>query len=297
MSANSKNKNKLIVGESYTFLIKNLVEIDDIKQFILDYNGLKFMINADNYKNYPFKLGDKINCKVDKINCAGKMFIEPEHPHFKDNGSYLFKILRNIEIKNMLDQTVHGIEVLDEFGIVHWIPNNTIDSKYFNKEIKLQIEKIKKGRLLFKKCNEFIYMPNLKVGERYEFEIVSKNEINRKKLLIVKDIYNEFHAIDLKLYQKYKLESKKQISARVIKFASDNRFMLEPDHPLYKINKAYQFKYQIIEDDGKNIQLELTDCFNQKVEAQVSKKYFDSNTNNDSIVMTISDIRKSIPLF
>ena len=80
--------------------------------------------------NYHLKTGQTINCRIDKINCTGKIFIEPEHPYYKLGEIYEFPLVR-IEKKNNLADS-------NEIFVVF--------TDVFNNEIKmLSNEKIVKG--------------------------------------------------------------------------------------------------------------------------------------------------------
>ena len=74
------------VGESYSFQIFKTVDISNEEFYmLLDPNGNKYLLPAINYKPYNFKIGEWIKCRIDKINCTGKMYIEPNHPVYKEN--------------------------------------------------------------------------------------------------------------------------------------------------------------------------------------------------------------------
>jgi hypothetical protein len=68
------------------------------------------------YEAYGFKPGDEIVCKIDRINCTGRIFLEPKHPVYNEGIIYTFDVLgfyeNNTEqILNVKDWTGNVIEV------------------------------------------------------------------------------------------------------------------------------------------------------------------------------------------
>jgi len=44
------------------------------------------------YQNYGIKPGNLLHCRIDKINCSGRVFLEPEHPFYQVGKQYVFKV-------------------------------------------------------------------------------------------------------------------------------------------------------------------------------------------------------------
>ncbi len=93
--------------------------------------GEKMMLDFEPYVHYGLAAGNTIDVKVDKINCSGKVFLEPFHPLYKAGETAVFKliaILENgarqqlIQVEDMFHQriTVHaGINIpIDHQGMV-----------------------------------------------------------------------------------------------------------------------------------------------------------------------------------
>jgi hypothetical protein len=71
----------LIEGMEYSFRVEKLISLPDADYFILmDEWGNKYLLPEVYYKNYQIKPGKNILCSVNKINCNGKIFLEPRHP-------------------------------------------------------------------------------------------------------------------------------------------------------------------------------------------------------------------------
>ena len=83
------------VGDINTYKILKLAKAPDGEEmFILeDQLGKMTTLSAKYYLHYDLKIGEQINCRIDKINCAGMIFYEPEHPYYKIGENYFFKFL------------------------------------------------------------------------------------------------------------------------------------------------------------------------------------------------------------
>ncbi len=97
-----KKKLPLEQGKFYLFeLYKKVNCPKGDKYFVLtDPFGNKHLVPVKYYTNYKLKMGSYYLCKVDKINCLGRIFIEPPHPFYKENESYLFQFSKTFEEKH-----------------------------------------------------------------------------------------------------------------------------------------------------------------------------------------------------
>ncbi|MFW5700620.1 MAG: hypothetical protein ACOCWM_02935 [Cyclobacteriaceae bacterium] len=115
-----KDKTLLIEpGNKYDLKIIKLINVADDQEFYVgrDKNGLKHLIPVKYYIQYGIRAGDSIKCHLDKINCLGRFFFEPEHPVYKRCESYHFKL---IEFNNFHhDEKFFTARVRDVFGKEH----------------------------------------------------------------------------------------------------------------------------------------------------------------------------------
>jgi len=86
----------LTEGGWFPFKIHNLVHLQDEEWYYIleDINGLRHFIPAEYYKLYGFKPRDEISCKVDKLNCTGRMILEPRHPVYNEGETYSFELVK-----------------------------------------------------------------------------------------------------------------------------------------------------------------------------------------------------------
>ena len=137
----------LTEGFWYTFRVHNLIQLqDDAWYFVLrDINGLKHFLPAEYYQDYQIKPGDDISCKIDKINCTGRIHLEPRHPYYTEGEIYDFEI---VKITNSDD----GLSVIvKEMGGRHLeiLPEGHTDEDLKAKKIVCcRVISIKKGSLI-----------------------------------------------------------------------------------------------------------------------------------------------------
>ena len=79
-------------GQTYKYMIKNHIDLSKNEKFYVleDQAGRKQLLNSEYYEKYNFKIGQSINCRLDHINCSGKIFLEPEHPFYMEGKVYDF---------------------------------------------------------------------------------------------------------------------------------------------------------------------------------------------------------------
>lgn len=83
----------LIEGKAYSFYVDKILTLPDNHYFLLiDEWNRKYLLPTEYYKDYNISPGKNIICYVNKINCNGKIFLEPEHPIYRVGDVDIFKI-------------------------------------------------------------------------------------------------------------------------------------------------------------------------------------------------------------
>lgn len=87
--------NKLDEGNSYLFRVHALVTLQDERAYLIleDPYHIKHLLPSWLYTNYKIEPGQTIKCIVDKINCTGRVYLEPEHPVYSIGCVYDFPLL------------------------------------------------------------------------------------------------------------------------------------------------------------------------------------------------------------
>lgn len=72
------------------FTLKGIQTFPDGNRYLIleDAKGYRFLQDYKPYAGYGLKPGTKITCRVDKVNCNGKIFLEPAHPWFEEGKYY-----------------------------------------------------------------------------------------------------------------------------------------------------------------------------------------------------------------
>jgi hypothetical protein len=92
-------------GQRFSFVITNKLVLpgtDEANLILLGPDRKKYLLAEQYYENYHLKIGQTIVCTIDKINCSGKIFLEPDHPYYKIGERYDFLVLRLAERENFL---------------------------------------------------------------------------------------------------------------------------------------------------------------------------------------------------
>lgn len=174
---------KLKEKQTYSFKILKVAELppDNSKQYILKGpNGRRYMLPYRVYESYGLRLNSTVNCRVDKINCSGKIFIEPEHPYYKLGFSYDFDFKEIKEVKETqiekhgykLDVSYYQLIVGDVFGRTHTVEPFPwqINSDYSPRQVRCRLLRITNGAFHLK--NEDIRHPYYIIGKVYKFKFV-----------------------------------------------------------------------------------------------------------------------------
>ena len=137
---------KVRIGDEAEFVYKKDITIDG-EDFMIFESRMKnkYLIPLKYYTSYHFEKGQKIKGWVDKINCTGRIFIEPYHPHYNVNQVYNFEVIRK-EI-NPDKPTEQFIIVKDFFGNEVKIKNDVFFKNEIPANIACRVDKIKKGKI------------------------------------------------------------------------------------------------------------------------------------------------------
>lgn len=252
MTAN-KNQYKFSEGEIHLFKIAGFTEIPDTNDsfFILENKfGGKHLLKASPFKHYNLNIGDHVTCRIDKINCSGKIFLEPENPFYKPGEIYDFDVIRLSTQTNSVGDKENAIIVKDRFGHENScsLPES-INPEQLAEKIKCKVVRIKKGQLFLIHTQTENTKKLLRIGEKYTFTVYEIKELNKIKYYILHDDFGNSYSLKLDMYSHYNLCIGRQVECTVTKFGSDGQLKIEPNHPHYKIGKTYPFKFLRIEND------------------------------------------------
>ncbi|OFX23114.1 MAG: hypothetical protein A2033_02140 [Bacteroidetes bacterium GWA2_31_9] len=145
------------VNKTYEFeLIDEIDFFSSEKYYILsDPFKRKHLLNSKLYQKYNYNIGSKINCHVDKINCQGRVYIEPEHPIYKVGNFYDFNFLRKDTIRNKRGDLKNVLIFEDLLGNEVYSYVTVLD--FFNNfktlKVNAKVIKIKKAKIYIELSN------------------------------------------------------------------------------------------------------------------------------------------------
>lgn len=234
---------KLAEGHVYKFRVVGVITGPDDKDYykLKDPNGVKHLLAKDLYHNYPFEENQDVECRIDRISCSGKIYIEPLHPFYEYNRPYMFPVIRFDEVLNALDETESHAVLIDKLGSEINIPVEDLPpGTRVGDLVKARVVRIKKGRIYVSTDDDADRFPELKHGDRQLFQIEGmKTYGDGYDFFILKDDRNRRIKLRIKFYLRYGLAIGKSLYCRIIRLP--DAVFFEPDHPLFEPGKDYEF--------------------------------------------------------
>ncbi len=273
---------RLSEGVVYPFRILKTVSLgpnDDY--FVLeDPNSYKILLPKIFYDGYGFETGQSIQCRVDKINCNGKIFLEPMHPAYREGAVYPFDFVCKDHLKNILDEETYYFIVRDVLK-KEWKVRIHCKETWEQppEQIQCLLVQIKKGKLFLKATEVKQNGTNLEVGKHYRFLISDErfDPVRKAAFYVLIDEYGNKHMLKKKHYVRYGLKKNNSIQCTVRQISADGYLILEPKHPCYDAGNNYQFPIDRLEEmvftDGyKQKVLVLQDCFGAEIKVHLDNR-------------------------
>jgi hypothetical protein len=296
------SNSRLTEGEYYPFSIIKKMEMGKESYFVMqDPMGYKILMPASFYTLYGFEPGQTITCRVDKINCNGRMFLEPMHPFYKEGEVYEFKVTDKGFRINILDEPEYCITVNDVFDQEWTVKVNSEQAiEHATGKIRCRLERIKKGRLFLCHESDKSLHAGLVSGRSYPFTVIDErlNPQDNLAYFVLKDQQGNQHLLKKKYYTHYGLKKGLEIVCRVDKFTSDGYFFLEPENPWYKEGEVYEFKILELQklnfSDGslQNV-LVLEDPYSEEIKVFIEPCQVEQLKESETVLCRINKIRKS----
>lgn len=239
-------------GEWYNFKVTKVIDLPGSgKQFVLSHeSGKKLLLPAQYYDKYNIAVNSTIQCRIDKINCTGQIFIEPAHPVYKTGSTYTFKIKH---IGDTAIEEVQSIIVCDIFGneIEVLAPKGTID--YGQEEVKQKVLSVKKGVPILSAGAKWDICPDtLSNGQEILLFLSKVVVIQNEEYYLLKSKSNCITLLKVKHYKHYGFKEGIPIVASYRGTDDRGFLMVDPAHPYYKMGGVYQFEIAAIEEDYSN---------------------------------------------
>lgn len=297
------SNSRLTEGSYHTFTILKTIELgpDDSWYVMLDPLGYKVLMPMMYYTGYGFEPGQQILCRIDRINCNGRMFLEPMHPFYEEGKVYEFPLL-----KIGSRESITGDK--ESFALVKDVFDNEWEIRMFSEnlirtgseKIKCRLERIKKGKLFLSlSCDKPSY-GGIEAGKTYEFKIIDEkvHPGDRQRYFILNGHDGKKHLIRKKYFTHYGLKKGQTVRCMVDKFTSEGYFFLEPENPWYKIGEVYSFKTRelqklIFSDGSVQDVLVLEDPHGDDIKVFIESHHVEPLKTRKEVLCRIDRIRKS----
>lgn len=226
---------------NYSVLAIKKIDEDGEDFFVLKHPaGGKFLLPYSPYKQYKIEIGATIKCRIDKISCSGKIYLEPEHPCYREGNYYDFKLISTTRIMLSTGDLVDAAIVEDCF--FNKIEVVIAEAKPSDKIINCRVDYIRKGNVYLSANDVNKKQCNIKEGESYQFTITGQIKHENNLYYIVEAPDKSKHTINCKHYQKYGLEKAKSFIGEVSKLSKRGNYLIEPKHPIYQVGQIYSFE-------------------------------------------------------
>jgi hypothetical protein len=237
-------KVKLEEGHFYPFKLTGFLELPDGNEhyIVKDPNNVKHLLLKRYYRNYNFKLGETIQCRIDKINCNGKIYLEPKHPVYTLGGRYEFPYLYTDEYTDNRGN-IHKFAIFtDVFENEIKMPSDVIPTNISTgAKLTFTVSRIKKGRVYLTGNGKKEIFKHFKPGIYYTFKIVQfRLYPDDRSFYILEDKEGKLYKLRSKFYEEYGFKIGLHVRCRLVN--DEGESYLEPKHPEYFIGKIYKFK-------------------------------------------------------
>ncbi|MDY0252852.1 MAG: hypothetical protein RBR30_00430 [Tenuifilaceae bacterium] len=231
---------KLEEGGTYSFQVLKKITMPEEGEFFLlrHQSGRRLLIPEKLYARYGIEPGTSIHCKVDKVSCTGKVYLEPLHPLYREGNEYEFELVgeetsadgqgRVLRVKDIFDNT---IKVLCACG------------KPLGSPVVLTVERVRKGvPELYCKGEQSPEPLKKLIGQPKLFNITKceKNpEGDEVYVLRSKDGYRS--TLKVKHYKNYGFGVGDELNCEIYGYTGLGELRVEPENPFYKIGEIYEF--------------------------------------------------------
>lgn len=293
-------------GQRFPFVITNKLALpgtDEVNLILLGPDQKKYLLPEQYYENYHLKVGQTIICTIDKINCSGKIFLEPNHPYYKIGERYDFLVLRLAEQENFLGKTQIIAWVRDLHGLEWSCPiDKSEDIEPGYSYLACRVDRIKKGELILSLPAMTNRFTSLKTGLIYTFKLVDIKTFENEEFYVLKDTIGNFHRLPVFNYIHYGFKPGQSIEAMVVKYKPNGECLIEPVHPFYKVGESYSFKYsgmqKTVDLFGRiEAVITVTDLFGQEIKVKPLTWQIELDLYNpESITCLVQRFKKGRPV-
>jgi len=293
-----KENVKLEEGHKYPFKISGIIDLPDGNEYFVlkDPNNVRHLLLTRYYKNFNFQLGKTIQCRIDKINCSGKIYLEPEHPNYKLGYKYDFPFKYIEDYKDNVGKLHRFAIFTDVFENEIKMPLDVLPEKIeAGVSLNFKISRIKKGMVYLSSNGLKEDYKRFEDEKYYYFRIVQfRLYPDNRSFYILNDENGYSYKLRSKFFEKYDFKIGQSIQCRLVR--TEEEIYLEPKHPYYNIGNQYDFEIiteELIEDypNGKTEAYLLKNDFGKSV--HIPKRDARGIISDGKLKCLVIDIKKS----
>ena len=282
-------------GEYYPFrVVRNTLLPDGSSAWMLeDLKQQKILLEKKNYRHYAFSTGQVIQCRVDKINCSGKVFLEPPHPYYQEGLVFEFDLIRFVSPGIAVVRDVFGNDL--NVAISELSLNESETGK-----LSLLVSFIQKGipRLSDPHLPELVLF---EAGKAYLFHVIGNEKLaNEQEYMILADGSGNRHLLLAEWYRHFDVQPGTDLLCEIVKMKDGVTPVLEPVHPEYFRDEVYELKFIRFEEavSSKGEFRKLVVVGNEKGEEFfILRKHFSDNEIPGQILCKVEKYRKGQVFF
>ena len=289
---------KLKEGKDYIFRAIRITALDEVRYFVMEGpDGRRYLLDQERYEGYGIAPGKDVVCRVDKINCKGELFLEPQHPEYREGESYPF-LTEGYESRIDKRGNSHMVvKFSDSLGNrpvlkLSWFGNNPPGPGSI---VNLKVERILKGRILFEGMDGESHSPHEEDMNLYEFTVKEiAPGMDGKDYFLVSGDDPALYAVRADYYRHYGLKPGVSFRGRFVRYREGEEVRVEPENPWYKPGKIYTFrvKEKVFLDSSSQAITLLTDQYglSHSIEGDGGEEA------GEEISLKVERIRKGWPL-
>jgi hypothetical protein len=267
---------KLREKSTYRFRIIRLITLpDESRSWVLTHDGEdRFLLPVEYYEEYGFAEGMELRCRVDKINCTGRIFLEPEHPCYREGERYSYTFVDEEQIQDQLGNSLSKLTFKGIKGEDRQCITRLDRVPYVRGDIvEVKVYRIKKGEVMFE--------PIVDSGEAfmheglcYLFSVTGTGEGS----IMVEGPGGVVSVLDAEHYMYHQLQPGSMFRGTLLKWMPGGVPLIEPEHPVYQPGEIYPFKVLRVEEadhpyEGSQQVMIVEDCFGQEIKVYPGKKF------------------------
>jgi len=287
-------KEEFFEGQFVNFrVIRTISMPDEHEYFVLESpQGNRHLLRKAYYDKYNIVNGGILHCRIDKINCSGKIFMEPEHPVYKPGITYSFKVAGKYSHEYPRGILNIGLIVKDVFGNEIPIKYNgvAVSEADLPDSIECIVIRVKKSLPVL-----------LPAGKSEEIEmnavnVFTVNDIfisdNEEEFFVFENSKGQKHYLPVKDYQGFDFKPGMEVKCIIVDISADGTPVIEPVNPFYELDNSYDFLVSRWQTENDHYGEKRRILIVKDVLGKDARVYFDSDNSQEGI--TEGDILKCV---